>query len=308
MISDYELAIVGAGPAGCSAAIYAGRAGIKTAIFDGGAGGGQLLEAPHIENYAGIDSITGYELAMKMAEQAGKYAELRFFEAVEGAKAADGHLLIKTPKGEYKIGALLIATGAHHRKLGMPSEVRLAGKGVSYCATCDGPLFKGKNVAVIGGGNTALAYAIYLKQVGCGKVTVIHRRDVFRAQNALVEDAETAGVEFLMNSVVEDIIGEKVVDGVCLKPAGAAKTVELAVQGVFVAIGEEPQNELAKMLGVAMNENGFILVDSEGRTNVKRVYAAGDVTAGLKQVITGAAAGARAALASTEVLGKIYPY
>jgi len=305
---DFELAIIGAGPAGYSAAVYAIRSGIKTIIFDEGIGGGLASIAPNIENYAGFESITGIDLMEKMKKHVENYTKINFNEEVVDISKENNQFLIETTKKNYKVKSVLIATGTKHRKLNAPGENELSGKGVSYCATCDGFFFKGKKVAIVGGGNSALIEAIYLKQIGCSEVYVIHRRDQFRAEKSYVEEAKDKGVNFILDSVVEKINGEDKVESLDLKNKKTNKKSKLEIDGVFVSIGEIPQNDLPKKLGLKLDERGFIKVDTQGRTSVKGVYAAGDITGGLRQVITAAAEGAVAALATTEVLGKKYPY
>jgi len=305
---DFELAIIGAGPAGYSAAIYAVRSGIKTILFDDGVGGGLASIAPNIENYAGFESITGMDLMEKMKKHVENYTKINFNEEVIDISKENDEFLIKTGKKKYKVKSVLIATGTKHRRLNAPGEKELSGKGISYCATCDGFFFKEKKVAIVGGGNSALIEAIYLKQIGCSEVYVIHRRDQFRAEKSYVEEAKEKGVKLILESVVEKINGEDKVESLDLKNKKTNKISILEIDGVFVSIGEIPQNNLAKKLGLELDERGFIKVDTQGRTSVKGVYSAGDITGGLRQVITAAAEGAVAALATTEVLGKKYPY
>lgn len=305
---DFELAIIGAGPAGYSAGIYAGRAGIKTVLFDKSGGGGLAMLSPDIENYAGFESISGTDLMEKMKNHASKYAELKFYEDVKDIKKNDEDFVIETSNGKYDVGAVLLCTGSEHRKLSAPGEAELMGKGVSYCATCDGFFFKGKTVAVIGGGNSALIEAIFLKQIGCKDVYLIHRRDTLRAEEAYEKEATEKQVNILFNKVVEKINGEEKVAYLDLKDTKDDKKSKLEVDGVFISIGEIPQNNLAKSLGVKLDDRGYIVTDKQQRTNIKGVYAAGDITVGLKQVITACADGAVAALTSTEALGKKYPY
>ena len=305
---DYELAIIGAGPAGYSAAIYAVRSGIETILFDEGTGGGLASFAPNIENYAGFKEISGLDLMEKMKEHVENYTKINFNEEVKDISKENDFFIIKTEKKEYKAKAVLITTGTKHRSLNASGEKELSGKGVSYCATCDGFFFKNKKVAVVGGGNSALIEAIYLKQIGCSKVYVIHRRDQFRAEESYVDEAEEKGVNFIFDSSVEKINGKEKVESLDLKNKDTGKITKLNLDGIFISIGEIPQNNLAKKLGVNIDEKGYIKIDKEGRTNIKGVYAAGDITGGLRQIITAAAEGAIAALSSTEVLGKKYPY
>jgi thioredoxin reductase (NADPH) len=305
---DYELAIIGAGPAGYSAAIYAVRAGIKTILIDKGMGGGLAAVSPNIENYAGFESISGMDLVEKMKKHASKYTKIHFGEEVTNIiKQKDG-FTVKTDKKNYNVKAILFCMGTEYRKLGEPGEKELQGKGVSYCATCDGFFFKNKKVAVIGGGNTAVVEAIYLKQIGCEEVYLIHRRDRLRAEKAYEDEAIKKGVKIIYNTHVEEIKGKNKVEFLDIRDVRTNKKSQLAVDGVFISIGEVPQNELAKELGVKLDEKGFIITDKQMRTNIKAIYAAGDITGGLRQVITAAAEGAIAALASTEAVGKKYPY
>ncbi len=305
---DYELAVIGAGPAGYSAGIYAGRSGIKTVIFDKSGGGGLAMLSPNIENYAGFESISGTELMEKMKQHASKYADIHFYEDVKKIAKSEDTLNVETSEDKYTVGAILFSTGTEHRKLAVPGEAELQGKGVSYCATCDGFFFKDKKVAVIGGGNSALIEAIFLKQIGCEEVYLIHRRDELRAEKTYEEEAREKQVQILFNKIVEKINGEEKVEYLDLKDTINNEKSKLEVDGVFISIGEIPQNELAKQLGVKLDEKGYITTDEQQRTSVKGVYAAGDITGGLRQVITACAEGAISALASTEALGKKYPY
>jgi len=305
---NYELGIIGAGPAGYSAGIYAIRAGIKTAIFDRGDGGGRAVLSPKIENYAGFESISGMELMEKMKHHTSKYVTFHLYEEVKKIEQSDNIFTIETGKGKYVLGAILLCTGTEHKKLEISGEEEFLGKGVSYCATCDGYFFKGKKVAVIGGGNTAVMEAIFLNQIGCKEVTLIHRRDRLRAEKIYEDEAREKHIQILLNNTVEKIDGKKTVTSLKIIDVVSGKKSVLQVDGVFVSIGETPQNDLAKQLKIILDEQGYIVVDKQQRTNVKGVYAAGDITGGLRQVITACAEGAIAALSSTEALGKNYPY
>jgi len=305
---EYELAIIGAGAAGYSATIYAGRSGIKTIVLDKGLGGGIAIVSPKMENYPGFESISGVELMDKMKKHASKYGDIRFNEEVKKIEKIGEKFNIKTDKESYSVKAVILCLGTAYRKLNAKGEKELTGKGVSYCATCDGFFFKDKKVAVVGGGNSALIEAIFLKQIGCKEVYVIHRRDQLRAEEAYKNEAIEKGVEIIYNTHVESIKGEQKVESLELHNVKTDKKFDFAVDGVFISIGEEPQNELAKQLGVKLDDRGFIITDNQQRTNIKGVYAAGDVTGGLRQVVTACSKGAIAALASTEALGKKYPY
>ncbi len=305
---DYELAIIGAGPAGYSAAIYAVRSGIKTVVIDKGLGGGLANISPKIENYPGFESISGLGLMEKMKQHANKYTDIHFGEEVKKIEKIGDKLKINTDKKTYTVKAVILCMGTEYRKINAPGEKELTGKGVSYCATCDGFFFKGKKVAVIGGGNSAVIEAIFLKQIGCEEVFLIHRRDQLRAEQVYQDEAMAKGVEIVYNSHVESIRGNQKVEYLEILDVKSNKKSKIIVDGVFVSIGEEPQNMLAKELSVKLDEKGFVVVDKQQRTSIKGVYAAGDITGGLRQVVTACAEGAIAALASTEVLGKKYPY
>ena len=306
---DYELAIIGAGPAGYSAGIYAGRSGINAVVLDKVGGGGLAMVSPNIENYAGFESISGMDLMEKMQKHASKYSDIRFIEEVTNIKKnKDDTFSVETSEKTYLVKAVLLCMGTEYRKLGVEGEQELQGKGVSYCATCDGQFFKGKKVAVVGGGNSALIEAIFLKQIGCEEVFLIHRRDQLRAEEAYEDEAREKHVQILFNKTVEKIGGEQKVEHLDLKDTVNNEKSKLDVDGVFISIGELPQNKIAKNIGVKLDDHGYIMVDRQQRTNIKGIYAAGDITGGLRQVVTACAEGAIAALSSTEALGKKYPY
>jgi thioredoxin reductase (NADPH) len=302
MIEDYKVAIIGAGAAGCAAGIYAGRAGVKTVIFDDGKG--LISTAPRIENYPGFESITGIELSQRFIEHAKKYANIRVGERVKEVKKEDRNFVVSTSSHSYKVKAVVLCTGVTPKKLGVEGEERLLGRGVSYCATCDGFLFKDKKVVVVGGGNTALLDALYLQQIGCKDVELIHRRKTLRAERVLQREAKEKGIILSLNSIVRSINGKERVESVTVEDLENKEEREIKADGVFVAVGGEPRNELAKMLGVRLDERGYVVIDREQRTNVEGVYAAGDLTGGVRQVITACAEGAIAALSSIEEVGK----
>lgn len=305
---DYELIIIGGGPAGYTAGIYAGRSGISSLILDKSDGGGLASIAPLIENYPGFSSISGFDLSVKMKEHAGTYAQINVGEQVVDVRKNKDGFVVESTARSYQCKAVLLCMGTEYRQLDVAGEQQLRGRGVSYCATCDGFFFKGKTVAVIGGGNSALIEAIFLSQIGCKQVFVVHRRDQLRAEQSYQDKAVEKGVIMRLNSVVTSIKGDEKVQSVEVMDTKNGEVSELLVDGVFVSIGEVPQNDLAKRMGVAVDEKGYIVVDAQGRTNISGVYAAGDITGGLRQVVTACAKGAVAALSSTEVLGKTYPY
>jgi thioredoxin reductase (NADPH) len=271
-------------------------------------GGGLANVSPKIENYPGFESISGMDLMEKMKQHASKYVDIHINKEVKEIEKLRDNFKIITDNETYNVKAIILCTGTDYRKLNAPGEKELTGKGVSYCATCDGFFFKGKKVAVVGGGNTALIESIFLKQIGCNEVSVIHRRDQLRAENAYKDEAVEKGVKIIYNTHIESIQGNEKVEFLEMNNVNTGEKSKLYVDGVFVSIGEEPQSTLAKKLGVKLDEKGFVIVDKQQRTNVKGVYAAGDITGGLRQVVTACAEGAIAALSSTEALGKQYPY
>jgi thioredoxin reductase (NADPH) len=294
---SYDLIVIGGGPAGLSAGIYGARSGLKTLILEKGVAGGRAGEAPLVENYPGLEAVSGMELVEKLKAHAAKYVEIRELEAVKDIEVGQ-NFLVKTEKGEYPAEALIIATGTTHRKLGVKGEVELLGRGVSYCATCDGFLFKGKRVAVVGGGNAAAMYAVYLDNLGCD-VTLIHRRGELRADDYLKKKLE-GRVNILLNSVVVEIMGRDFVEGIRVHDTVEDREKELVVDGVFVAVGEDPNSELAAKIGVSLDKDGYIKTDKTQRTNIPRVYAAGDVTGGVRQIVVACSEGAVAALSAFE--------
>ncbi len=305
---EYELAIIGAGPAGYTAAIYAVRAGIKTVVLDKAGGGGLALYSPKVENYPGFAEISGMDLMEKMKQHAEKYADINLLEEVTEVITQENLFSIKTGNTTYSTKAVLLCMGTEYRKLGVAGEQEFQGRGVSYCATCDGNFFVGKNVAVVGGGNSAVIEAIYLKQVGVKDVSIIHRRDQLRAEKAYEQEALKKGVKIVYHTHIESIHGAEKVTHMLCHNVKTNKKDKIPIDGLFISIGEEPQNALAKQMGVHLDDHGYIRVDDQQRTNIRGVYAAGDITGGLRQIVTACAEGAIAALATTEVLGKAYPY
>lgn len=303
--TDYDAIIVGAGPAGLSAGIYARRAGLSCIVLEKGVPGGQVLTSPRIENYPGFPEIEGMKLMEIMAEHARAYVEIREGEEVTRLTRSGEKFEFTTPNGRYSSRAVILATGSYHRRLGVEGEDKLSGRGVSYCATCDGFFFRNKKVVVIGGGNTALTDALHLQSIGC-TVSIVHRRDCFRADKHLQDSVAERNMEVLWDTVVEEIEGEGVVAGVKLKNTKTGSVNFLAVSGVFVAVGEVPSSQLAAELGIKMDPGGFVLTDASFRTNVPFVYAAGDVAGGIRQIVAAVHGGAAAALACFEDLTKPY--
>lgn len=288
----YDLIIMGAGPAGLTAAIYATRGGMKTAVVETKASGGQTLTIAELENYPGIAKTDGFSLAQTMTEQAKSFGAEFVYDQIKSVSLGGD---IKTVETEYsgtiKARAVIIATGAKAKNLGLPGEAKLTGRGVSYCATCDGALFRGKTVAVAGGGNTAVTDAIYLAKFA-KEVYIIHRRNEFRASKILVDRMISAGVKTLTPYIATELVGEPL-SAVEVKNLSTDEVSELPVDGLFVAVGNVPSTNLFPELAT---ENGYILTDETMATNVPGVYAAGDVRKkSLRQIVTACADGAIAA-------------
>ena len=290
----YDVIVVGGGPAGLTAAMYSARYGLNVLFFETIDPVSQLSLAPVIENYPGFEG-SGMDLLNKIKEQTIKAGANGLFEKVIGLQRSNEGFTVKTENGEYKTKALIIATGGKHRELGVDGEKELVGKGVSYCATCDGPFFKGKRVAVIGGGNAAVGEAIYLKNIGCD-VFVVHRRDELRADKVMQDVLFSKDIPVVWNSIVRRIEGKDKVERIVVynKVTEEEKTID--VDGVFIAVGVQPATEIVTDLGVERDSKGYIKVDKFQRTNVDGVFAAGDCCDNpLNQVVTACGSGAVAA-------------
>jgi thioredoxin reductase (NADPH) len=297
-MEPWDLIIVGAGPAGLSAGIYGVRSGLKTMIIEEKMAGGTTSDAPIIENYPGFAQISGGELAEKMTTHCRKLGvAIKELEPVSSLNIQGDEKIVTTHKGEHKAKALIISTGSHYREIGVPGEKEFRGRGVSYCAVCDGPFFKDRRVLVIGGGNSAATAILYLAGM-VGEVVVVHRRHAFRAEEALVKEIEgRKNVQILWNTEVREIFGERLVTKVILYDNKTGQTRELEVAGIFVQVGEAPNSQMAKEAGIDVDEHGYIKTDIFQRTNVLGVYAAGDVTNHpVKQVGTAVGQGITAAL------------
>lgn len=295
-MEQYDIIIIGAGPGGLTAGIYAGRQGTKNLIIDRDLTGGLGREVPEMENYPGFDNISGLELIEKMKAQATKNCDLHEMEEVTEITKTDREyrFTVKTSKDTYQTKTIILATGSSHRPLDAKGEEEFKGKGVSYCATCDGFFFKGRDIIMVGGGNTALQEGLYLNNLGAN-VTIVHRRDEFRAQKHLQNQIKEAGIKTIMNATVEEIKGSMLVESVVLKDTKTGELTEHPTNGVFISVGYIPHTELAKQLDVNLDESGHIIIDKEQKTNVDYVYAIGDVCVGLKQWIVACGEGAVAA-------------
>ena len=306
METIYDLVIIGSGPAGLGAAIYAQRADLKTLVIEKEMmSGGQVLTTYEVDNYAGLPGIGGFDLGMKFREHADKlgaqFAEdtvVRIEEAegkeglLEAAELSGKLKNVVGENGSYLTKAIIIATGAHHRKLGAPGEEEFSGMGVSYCATCDGAFFRNKTTAVVGGGDVAIEDAIFLARL-CEKVYLIHRRDELRGAKSLQKRLMAMeNVEILWDTVVESIDGKEKVESLKLQNKKSGEKKELSVDGVFIAVGISPNSEAYKGT-VSMDEGGYIEAGEDGKTSVPGIFAAGDVrTKALRQIVTAVADGA----------------
>lgn len=285
----FDIIIIGAGPAGMTAAIYAKRAGLDVAVFEGEMYGGQMILTPEVENYPGIAKISGAEISYTMSEQMKALGAVVIDSAVESVAKCDGGYCVHASGDAYFAKTLIIANGAKRRKLNIPGEEKYVGRGVSYCAVCDGMFFKGKSVCVVGGGNTALEDAIYLSRI-CEKVYLIHRRDTFRAKKILIDGVLAAdNIEVLYNSSPKEIVGDMKVHTLKMQDGR-----EIETSAVFVAIGLEPENEIfAELVEL---EDGYVKASEDTHTTCKGIFAAGDTRSKtLRQIVTAASDGAMAA-------------
>ncbi|MGE5533032.1 MAG: NAD(P)/FAD-dependent oxidoreductase, partial [Bacillota bacterium] len=300
--------IIGAGSAGLAAGIYAVRSGLRTLILDEKFAGGAIADASKVVNYPGFAEISGNELSEKMTLHAKTVgATIHDIEPVIGLVLSDETKTIKTSSASYQAKAVIYSTGSHYKEIGVKGETEFKGKGVSYCGVCDGPFFKGKRVLVVGGGNTACITTLYLSGLA-SQVFVIHRREAFRAEESLVSDiSNKSNVTVMWNTEIQEIKGDKQVKSATLIDNITKRTTELAVDAVFVQIGEAPNSQLAQAAGVETNEHGYIKVNVRQETNLPGVFAAGDVTdQPIKQVGTAVGQGITAALEAYSYIRRPY--
>lgn len=299
-VSYHDLVIIGSGPAGLTAGIYAKRAGLDAVVLEKGIVGGQVSITPEVENYPGFVNIGGKMLMDMIHEQAKQYVDVVTGQKVEEIKIGR-NLEVYTQDRIYVADAVVYAAGASWKKLGVPGEDRFMSKGVSFCASCDGFMFKGRKVAVVGGGNTALTDALHLKNLGVD-VMIVHRREGFRAEQHLIDSVLREQIPVRWNSVVEEIGGDKALEYIAVRDVKTGETERVKVDGVFLAIGIVPNVEAVSHLGLAVEPGGYIRVDRMGRTSLPRLYAAGDITGGVQQIVTAVSEGASAAMAVFEDL------
>lgn len=283
----YDIIIVGAGPAGLSAALYALRANKKVLIFEANTYGGQIINAAKMENYPGIKSISGFDYATELYNQVMDLgAEIKYETVIR----IDENKNVITNNGTYNSKAIILATGAKNRKLGIKNENEYLGKGLSYCATCDGNFYKDKIVAVVGGGNTAITDAIYLSDI-VSKVYLIHRKDSFRADEKYISELKQKhNVEFVLNTNITRLYGDDILEGIELDNG-----LNIALNGLFIAVGQEPKNEIFSNI-INIDEKGYIISEDGVHTNIDGIYVAGDARVKeLRQVVTAVSDGAIAA-------------
>lgn len=301
-MEHHELIILGGGPAGLTAAIYAKRSGVDTLLLEKGAVGGQITTTSDVENWPGVKQITGFELAQALQEHAEHFeTEIRVADILDVDFSKSTKVVI-TDKGPVSADAVIVCTGARHRHLHVPGEAELTGRGVSYCAVCDGPFFRNEDVAVIGGGNTAVEEAIHLTRF-VNKVYLVHRRDKLRAADLLVRRAlANPKIEMVWDSVVTAVNGKTGVESVTVRNVKTNGEKDIPVTGMFIFVGTLPNVEMLSNSGLDMSPEGWIKVDHDSlRTNIPGVFAAGDVReTSLRQMITASADGARAAMSAFE--------
>lgn len=301
---EVDVLIVGGGPAGLTAGIYAERSGLKTAVVERDTLGGQVALTPVVENYPGFTQVGGKTLVDIMVTHALQYVSI--FQGEQVLDIIPGELFkVQTSRRQFNARTILLATGATHRHLGVPGEKMFSGRGVSYCATCDGPLFKGRKVLMVGGGNSAVTEALHLHNMGVD-VTLVHRRDRLRAQEVLAKQLTENGIPILWNSEIKEIKGGERVEQVVVFNKQTGEFREVTADGVFIAIGYMPSVELAEKIGVELNEDGYIKHDRFHRTNIPGIYSAGDVEGGYKQIVTATGQGSAAAMTIFEDM--INPY
>ncbi len=304
MTKVYDMIIIGGGPAGYTAALYAARAGMEVVVLEKMFAGGQMTETMKIENYPGFKEIAGFDLGMKMQEGAERFGVETQFTEVLKADLVPEIKIIETTTGEYRGKTIVIAMGAGHKTLGVEHEAELTGRGVAYCATCDGMFYRGKEVAIVGGGNTAVADALHLANI-VDKVTLIHRRDTLKATKIYHDPLMQAeNIDIMWNSQIDELVFGDKLSGVKVKNLETGQITELPVEGLFVSVGRTPATKLFEGQ-LELDEQGYIVADESTRTSIPGVYAVGDIrTKALRQVITAASDGAVATHYAEEYLMK----
>lgn len=307
-MEEWDVIIVGAGPAGLAAGIYSVRSGLKALVLDERLAGGAISDAPRVVNYPGFNEITGRELAEKMDTHCRQLGTvIRDLETVTDLNIKGDKKIVNTTNATYEANAVILAMGSHYKELGVKGEKEFRGRGVSYCGVCDGPFFKGKKVLVVGGGNSACITSLYLAGLAA-QVTIIHRRDMFRAEAQLVLDiGSKSNVNILWNTVIDEVKGDKQVRSVMLKNIFTEQVSEMPVDAIFVQVGEAPNSQIAQAAGIETDEIGYIKINIKQETNIPGVYAAGDITNHpVKQVGTAIGQGITAALEAYAYIRRPY--
>lgn len=302
-IHVYDMIVVGGGPGGYTAALYAARAGLSTLVLEKLSAGGQMALTEQIDNYPGFeDGIDGFTLAEKMQQQAERFGARSEYAQVERMDLAASPKVLETSEGTFYAKTVVLATGANPRELGLPNETALTGRGVAYCAACDGMRYKGKTVVVVGGGNSAAADALLLSRIA-QKVILVHRRDTLRATKVYHQPLMQAeNLEFRWNSTVTELLQEDKLTGVKLKDVNTGEETSIACDGLFISVGRKPATELVQGQ-LELDRSGYIVADETTRTSLPGVYAVGDVrTKPLRQVVTAVADGAMAVHMAEEFL------
>lgn len=302
---DFDFIVIGAGAAGLSAAVYAVRSGLSAVVLDKQVAGGLTAESPLVENYLGFKAIKGTDLAREFINHASEYVQIRENAEVNSIRKEGDLVKIYASDGEYTAKAVAITTGTSHKKLGIPGEEEYFGKGLSYCSTCDGYLFKGKDVVVIGGGNSGAIATISMSEY-TNRISIIEFMPRYMCEKAYVRTIENKEIPYILNSQVTEVVGDgKKVTEVKYKNRESGEMNEIKTDGVFIYVGLVPQTSFLKGSGVELSEKGYIVIDDKGRTNIEGIYAAGDVTQGtLAQIATAVGDGCKVALTAYSDLVK----
>ncbi|MFC1809413.1 thioredoxin-disulfide reductase [Candidatus Omnitrophota bacterium] len=302
----YDVIIVGGGGAGLAAALYASRGNLKTALFEKMVAGGQISTTDIVENYPGFpDAIAGPDISMKMEEQAKKYGTEIFYKEVTAIEPSPGNIMVRAGEDTFTTRSLILASGANPRKLQVPGEAEFAARGVSYCATCDGAFFRNKEIAVVGGGDSAIQEALFLTKFA-SKVTIIHRRDELRASKILQQRAfDNDKVEFIWNAVIKEIKGAQKIATLILEDTKTKETKEFGVEGLFVFIGHDPISSFVNNI-VTCDDHGYVIAGENYQTNIAGIFACGEVRKGAtRQLVSACGEGCSAALAAQDYLDNV---
>lgn len=301
----YDVVIIGGGPAGYSAALYCTRSAMSTLVIEKLSAGGQMATTGMVENYPGFEEgIDGFDLGEKMQQQAERFGAQTKYASVESVDLQTQPKVVHTSEGDILAHTIMIATGAYPRELGLPQEANLRGRGIAYCATCDGMMYKNKDVIIVGGGNSAIADALYLEKI-CKSVTLIHRRDTLRASKIYERQLANSNIHFIWNSRIKEILSDKKVTGAIIENLFTKETQTVEAQGIFVAIGRVPDTMIFKDQ-LAFDKQGYIIADETCQTNVPGVFAIGDVRVKpLRQIVTAVSDGATASKFAEEYLASL---